>query len=141
MSLSLPTQSLLHVRPPPGLLQLLSEPKRPWCHIAMGFVTDLLVLMVTPNPCTIPLVKLPPAKEAAELITRVFRYHGLPGGAGWRRPTVHLSPLESLLIGASARLSTGIHPQSSGQAERANQQLETALPCMAPEKPSSWSRQ
>lgn len=42
-------------------------------------------------------------------------------------------------IGASASLSLGFHPQSNGQAERANQNLETALRCVTARHPTSWS--
>ncbi|KAI3361893.1 hypothetical protein L3Q82_002216 [Scortum barcoo] len=44
-------------------------------------------------------------------------------------------------MGASASLSSGFHPQSNGQTERMNQELETALRCMASQHPSSWSQQ
>ncbi|KAI3363811.1 hypothetical protein L3Q82_001216 [Scortum barcoo] len=57
---------------------------------------------------------------------------------------VHLYLLERVLcalMGASASLSSGFHPQSNGQTERMNQELETALLCMASQHPSSWSQQ
>ncbi|KAI3352792.1 hypothetical protein L3Q82_019374 [Scortum barcoo] len=38
-------------------------------------------------------------------------------------------------------LSSGYHPQSNGQTERANQSLETALRCVAARNPASWSTQ
>eukprot|EP00064_Thunnus_orientalis_P011665 superscaffoldBa00001704_g11696 len=45
------------------------------------------------------------------------------------------------LLGATASLSFGFHPQTNGQMERMNQELETALRCMASQNPSSWSSQ
>ncbi|KAI3361840.1 hypothetical protein L3Q82_002169 [Scortum barcoo] len=45
------------------------------------------------------------------------------------------------LVGASASLSSGFHPQSNVQTERMNQELETALRCIASQHPSSWSQQ
>ena len=45
------------------------------------------------------------------------------------------------LIGASVCLSSGFHPQSNGQTERANQQLETVLRCVASQNPTSRSQQ
>ena len=36
-------------------------------------------------------------------------------------------------------LSSGYHPQTNGQTERANQDLEAALRCVAFQNPSSWS--
>ena len=42
-------------------------------------------------------------------------------------------------IGAMVSLSSGYHPQTNGQAERANQQLETALRCMIGRETDSWA--
>ncbi|KAI3368651.1 hypothetical protein L3Q82_025653 [Scortum barcoo] len=96
----------------------------------------------------VPLPKLPSAKETAELmLTHVFRLHGLPvdvvsdrgpqfTSIFWREFCVLVA-----LVGASASLSSGFHPQSNGQTERMNQELETALRCMASQHPSSWSQQ
>ncbi len=36
-------------------------------------------------------------------------------------------------------MSSGYHPQTNGQAERANQDLERVLRCVASAEPSSWS--
>ncbi len=42
-------------------------------------------------------------------------------------------------LGATASLSSGYHLQTNGQAERANQDLERVLRCVASAEPSSWS--
>ncbi len=42
-------------------------------------------------------------------------------------------------LGATASLSSGYHPQTNGQAEQANQDLERVLHCLASAEPSSWS--
>ncbi|XP_030281596.1 uncharacterized protein LOC115586588 [Sparus aurata] len=42
-------------------------------------------------------------------------------------------------LGATVSLSSGYHPQSNGQTERANQDLETALHCICARDPASWS--
>ncbi|XP_061652772.1 uncharacterized protein LOC133488659 [Phyllopteryx taeniolatus] len=44
----------------------------------------------------------------------------------------------NLLRGKAASLSSGYHPQTNGQTERANQTLESALRCVAARNPSSW---
>lgn len=43
------------------------------------------------------------------------------------------------LFGSSASLSSGIHPQSNGQSERTNQDLETTLCCPVSANPTTWS--
>ena len=42
-------------------------------------------------------------------------------------------------IGATVNLSLGYHPQTNGQAERANQALEATLRCVTTSNPASWS--
>lgn len=44
------------------------------------------------------------------------------------------------LIGATASLSSGFHPQSNGQMELTNQQIETTLRCLVSSNPTSWSK-
>jgi len=46
----------------------------------------------------------------------------------------------SALIGATVSLSSGYHPQSNGQTQRLNQELETCLRCLVSQNPASWSR-
>ena len=45
------------------------------------------------------------------------------------------------LLGTQVSLSSGFHPQSNGQTERANQSLETVLRCLCAQNPASWSTQ
>ncbi len=45
------------------------------------------------------------------------------------------------LLGATVSLSSGYHPQSNGQTERANQDLERVMRCLVSQNPSSWSQQ
>jgi hypothetical protein len=44
------------------------------------------------------------------------------------------------LIGSSASLSSGFHPQSNIQSERANQDLEMASRCLVSANPTTWSQ-
>ena len=141
---------------PAGLLQPLPVPHRPWSHISLDFVTGLppsqghtTILTVVDRFSKmahfIPLPKLPSAKETAELILQhVFRLHGLPVDVVSDRGPQFSSVFWRefcTLIGASASLSSGFHPQSNGQTERKNQEMEVALRCMVSSRPSSWSQQ
>ena len=143
-------------RPPAGLLQPLPVPRRPWSHISLDFVTGLppsegnttiltVVDRFSKSVHFIPLPKLPSAKETATaMVQHVFKFHGLPiEVVSDRGPQFTSSFWRAFckLIGASVCLTSGFHPQSNGQAERANQQLETVLRCMASQNPTSWSQQ
>ncbi|KAI2667139.1 Transposon Tf2-9 polyprotein [Labeo rohita] len=143
-------------RPPDGLLQPLPIPSRPWSHIALDFVTALppsqgntVVLTVVDRFSKavhfIPLPKLPSAKETAvAVIDHVFRLHGLPTDVVSDRGPQFVSKFWRefcRLLGATVSLSSGFHPQSNGQTERANQDLERTLRCMVARNPSSWSQQ
>ncbi len=126
-------------RPPEGLLQPLLVPSRPWSHIALDFVTALppslgntVVLTVVDRFSKaahfIPLPKLPSAKEtAATVVNHVFRIHGLPADVVSDRGPQFVSKFWRefcRLLGATVSLSSGFHPQTNGQTERANQDLE-----------------
>lgn len=137
-------------RPAPGLLHPLPVPHRPWSDIAVDFVTGLppsegntTVLTVVDRFSKmahfIPMSKLPSA-----MLHHVFRIHGFPRDVvSDRGPqfTAQFWRAFCTLIGASVSLSSGHHPQSNGQTERLNQELETSLRCLAPHNPSSWSKQ
>ena len=44
------------------------------------------------------------------------------------------------LIGATASLTSGYHPEANGQTGHLNQQLETGLRCVVHQNPSTWSK-
>ncbi|KAM6965396.1 uncharacterized protein FYW47_007740 [Aplochiton taeniatus] len=138
-----------------GLLQPLPIPSRPWSHISLDFVTGLppsrgqtVVLVVVDRfskGCRfIPFAKLPSAPEMAEaLVQHIIRVHGLPVDVVSDRGPQFTSRFWKAfcsLLGASVSLSSGFHPQSNGQTERTNQDLETTLRCFASANPASWSR-
>ncbi len=143
-------------RPPAGLLQPLSVPSRPWSHISLDFVSGLpplsgntVVLTVVDrfSKAThfIALPKLPSARETAvAVIDHIFCIHGLPMDVVSDRGPQFVSKFWREfchLLGATVSLSSGFHPQSNGQTERANQDLERMLRCLVSQNPSSWSQQ
>ncbi len=143
-------------RSPDGLLHPLPIPSRPWSHIALDFVSGLppskgntVILTVVDRFSKavhfIPLPKLPSARETAQLmVDHVFRLHGLPVDVVSDRGPQFASRFWKEFcrqIGASASLSSGFHPQTNGQCERANQDLERMLRCLTSNNPSSWCQQ
>ncbi|KAI2644146.1 Transposon Tf2-6 polyprotein [Labeo rohita] len=131
-------------------------PSRPWSHLALDFVSGLppsrgntVILTVVDRFSKaahfIPLPKLPSAKETAQVVVdHVSRIHGLPLDVVSDRGPQFVSRFWKEFcrqIGASTSLSSGFHPQTNGQSERANQDLERALRCLASHSPSSWSQQ
>ncbi len=92
-----------------------------------------------------PLPKLPSAKEtAATVVNHVFRIHGLPVDVVSDRGPQFVSKFWRefcRLLGATVSLSSGFHPQTNGQTERANQDLERVLRCLVTQKPTSWCQQ
>ena len=91
----------------------------------------------------IALPKLPTAAETVDLLTTyVIRLLGIPCNIVSDRGPQFTSRVWQAFccgIGAMASLSLGYHPQTNGQAERANQALEVTLHCMTTSNPASRS--
>uniref|UniRef100_A0A8C8DF58 Gypsy retrotransposon integrase-like protein 1 n=1 Tax=Oryzias sinensis TaxID=183150 RepID=A0A8C8DF58_9TELE len=139
---------------PAGLLNPLPVPSRPWSHIAVDFVTGLpasqgntVILTIVDRFSKaahfVALPKLPTATETARCLTdHVFRLHGIPCDiVSDRGPQFSSQVWKNFCqgLGATASLSSGFHPQTNGQTERTNQDLESALRCVCSQNPSSWS--
>lgn len=132
----------------------LPMPHRPWSHIAMDFVTGLppsegniLILTIVDHFSKavhfIPLPKLPSALETATLPNQhVIRLHSIPQDILSDRGPQFLSQVWKAFcqaLGASANLSSGYHPQTNGQTERANRDLGAALGFVTSRQSSSRS--
>uniref|UniRef100_A0A8D0CUG7 Gypsy retrotransposon integrase-like protein 1 n=1 Tax=Sander lucioperca TaxID=283035 RepID=A0A8D0CUG7_SANLU len=137
-----------------GHLRPLPIPSRPWSHIALDFVTGLppssgktVILTVIDRFSKfahfLALPKLPTARETADILVKyVFRSHGLPTDIVSDRGPQFISQVWKAFckaLGITSSLSSGYHPQTNGQAERANQEMETALRCVTGSNPGSWS--
>lgn len=130
---------------PTGLLQPLPTPHCPWSHISVDFFTGLPTLQgftviliivdrfskmthLVPLP---PLPKLHSAKETAQFVLlHVVHLHGLPNDVvSDRGPQFTSTFWKEFLqaVGAITSLSSGYHPQTIGQTEHVNQEMETAL--------------
>lgn len=42
-------------------------------------------------------------------------------------------------LGAASSLSSGYHPQTNGQTEQANQDLDSTFDCVAAQNPTKWT--
>ena len=72
-----------------------------------------------------------------------FRLHGFPRDVVSDRGPQFISQFWKAfcsLVGATVSLSSGYHPQSNGQTERLNQELETGLRCLVSRNPTTWSK-
>jgi len=142
-------------QPPSGLLHPLPIPSRPWSHIAIDFVTGLPISRGMSTILTIvdrfskschlvPLRKLPTAFQTAQLLIKhVFRLHGIPQEILSDRGPQFISQVWKAFCSAlncKSSLTSGYHPQSNGQTERMNQQLESSLRCLTSSNPSDWSQ-
>ncbi|KAI2661127.1 Transposon Tf2-6 polyprotein [Labeo rohita] len=142
--------------PSTGELQPLPAPKRPWTSPkrSLDFVTGLpdsqgkntiltIVDRFSKAVHLVALAGLPSAKTTAELILEhVVRLHGFPKDIVLDRGpqfTAKFWQAFCRLVGTTSSLSSGFHPQTNGQTERANQQLERFLRCFASEHQRSWA--
>lgn len=141
---------------PVCLLHPLSILNCPWSHITVDFVTGLPSLEHNTTILTtvdrfseavhfVPLAKLPSFLETAHLlIVHVFRLldtaQDIMSDQGPRFVS-HVWRAFCQALGASASLSSGYHPQHNCLTEWANQDLESALCCVASCFPASWSTQ
>uniref|UniRef100_A0A3Q2QFS9 Gypsy retrotransposon integrase-like protein 1 n=1 Tax=Fundulus heteroclitus TaxID=8078 RepID=A0A3Q2QFS9_FUNHE len=142
-------------RPPAGLLRPLPVPSRPWSSLSMDFVTGLppsdgytVILTIVDRFSKmvhlVPLSKLPSAKEMGLILAKeVFRLHGLPSDiVSDRGPQFVARYWQEFcaMLGISVNLSSGFHPQTDGQSERMNQEVETKIRLFCQSDPSKWAR-
>lgn len=132
---------------PAGLLLPLPVPKRSWSRIALDFVSGLPIS--NGNSVILTIIHrfskavLPLALETTQLLLQhVFHLHGIPLDIDSERGPQFISYLWKVFcsaLGASVSLSSGFHPQTNGQTERANQNVGTALFCLVSSNPSTQS--
>ena len=138
---------------PAGLLRPLPLPSRPWSCIAVDFITGLPVSQECSVILTIvdrfskqahfvPLSSLPSAAETARLLLlHVIRIHGIPSDIVSDRGPQFISKVWRSFcsdLGIRVSLSSGYHPQTNGQCERANQAVESTLRCLCQDRPRTW---
>jgi len=131
-----------HTEQPAGKLMPNSIPDKAWTHIPADFIMKLplvqgydSVLVVvdrfTKMVHFVPTTEKTMAEELARLFRdNVWRLHGLPESIiSDRGPQFAAGLMRELneMLGIKTKLLTAFHPQTDGQTERMNQELEQYL--------------
>ena len=139
---------------PQGLLQPNRVPTRPWEDISIDLITGLPESNTYNAICVIvdrftKMIRLTPTTDqvSSEGIARIYRdhiwkLHGVPSRVISDRGSIFVSQfMDALhdLIGSQAALSSAYHPQTDGQTERVNQEVELFLRMFTNEDQSDWS--
>lgn len=139
---------------PPGLLNPLPIPQRPWQHVSMDFQSfpkdkkgyDSIYVVVDrlgKRSYSIPCYKTTTAKDMASLyINHVYRTHGPPDTVVSDRGPQFISSFWDefcKILGIKLKLSTAHHPQTDGQTEIVNQHIAQRLRPFVNHYQDNWS--
>ena len=131
-----------HTEQPAGKLMPNSIPDKAWMHISADFITKLplaqgydsilvVVDQFTKMAHLLPTTEKTTAKGLARLFRdNVWQLHRLPESIiSDRGPQFAAGLMRKLneMLGIKTKLSTAFHPQTDGQMERMNQELEQYL--------------
>jgi len=132
-------QNKNRTEPPAGKLMPNSIPEKPWMYISADFITKLplaqgydlilvVVNMLTKMVHFIPTTEKTSAEELAWLFRdNVWKLYRLPESIiSDRGPQFVAGLMRELngILGIKSKLSMAFHPQTDGQTERVNQELE-----------------
>ena len=130
-----------------------SIPEKPWTHISADFITKLPLaqgynsILVVVDRLTkivhfIPTMEKTSAEELARLFRdNVWKLHGLPESIiSDRGPQFAAELMWELneILGVKSKLSMAFHPQTDGQTERVNQELEQYLRMIIDHRQEQW---
>ena len=139
--------------PYPGLLSPLPVPHQAWHTISMDFISGLpqssqfnCILVVIDKFSKyghfIPLRHPFNAQKVAEVfLDNVYKLHGMPKYIISDRDPIFTSQFWKMLIartGTQLNMSTANHPETDGQTERVNQQVECYLRCFISAQPHEF---
>ena len=139
---------------PVGKLRPNQVPERPWQHISVDFIMKLLVskghdsiLVVCDRFSKMFHFVATTEKMTAEGLARLFRdnvwkLHGLPESViSDRGPQFAAGLTRELnkMLGIETKLSTAYLPETNGQMERTNQELEQYLRMYVNHRQNNWS--
>jgi hypothetical protein len=138
----------------PPITPIKSNSTRPFSQISMDFITDLpenegfdSILVVVDHGLTkgvifIPCNKTIDALGTADLLLHhVYKRFGLPDTIiSDRGPQFAAKVFRELgtLLGIKLAMSTAYHPQTDGETERVNQELEVYLRIFCSNNPETW---
>ena len=130
-----------------------SIPEKAWLHISADFITKLplaqgydAILVVVDRFMKmahfIPTTEKTSAKGLAQLFRdNIWKLHGLPDSMiSDRGPQFAAGIMKELnrMLGIETKLSTAFHPQTDGQTERMNQELEQYLQMFIDHRQEQW---
>jgi len=136
-----------------GKLKLSEVPQKMWSHLTMDFITKLLVvagkdaiLVVCDRLSKMTHFVATMEGTSAEGLARLFRdnvwkLHGLlESVVSDRGPqfAVELTKELNRMLGIKTKLSTAFHPQTDGQTERMNQEVEQYLRSFIEHRQKDW---
>jgi len=140
---------------PAGKLMPNSIPEKLWMHILVDFITKLPLvqgydsILVVVDWLTKMVHFIPTTeKTSAEGLARLFRdnvwkLHGLPESIILDRgPQFAAGLIRELngMLGIENKLPTAFHPQTDGQTERVNQELEQYLRMFIDHRQEQWPK-
>ena len=138
---------------PAGKLKLSEVPENLWTHLTVDFIMKLpvvvgkdAILVVYDRLSKMTHFVATTEGILAEGLARLFRdnmwkFHGLPESVILDRGpqfAVELTKELNRMLGIETRLSTTFHPQTDGQTERINQELEQYLQFFVEHKQKDW---
>ena len=138
---------------PAGKLKLSEVPQKTWTHLMVDFITKLpvvagkdTILVVCNRLSKITHFVATTEGTMAEGLARLFRdnvskLHGLPESVvSDRGPQFAAELMKELnrMLGIKTKLSTAFHPQTDGQTEQMNQELEQYLQIFVEHSQKDW---
>jgi len=136
-----------------GKLKLSKVPEKLWTHLIVDFITKLpvvaekdAILVVCDRLFKIAYFVATMEETSAEELVRLFRdnmwkLHGLPESVvSNRRPQFVAELMKELnrMLGIETKLSTTFYPQTDGQMEQMNQELEQYLQFFVEHRQRDW---
>jgi len=141
------------IKQPAGKLMPNSIPEKPWMYILADFITKLplaqgynLILVVVDRLTKMVHFILTTERTLVERLAQLFRdnvwkLHGLPKSiiSDWG-PQFAAEIMQELnrMLGIKSKLSMAFHPQTDGQTERVNQELEQYLRIFTNHRQEQW---